>query len=78
MIGDLIGCWLIEIVCKYLFADLAPKPIVTRGRERREARRAAEVKQQQETARIEKEKRDAEQIRELEKQLAQGESRKTR
>ena len=42
MIIDFIGCWAIETVCKYLFADLEPKSIVTRGRERREKRRAAE------------------------------------
>ncbi|KAH9173807.1 endoplasmic reticulum Ca-transporting P-type ATPase [Lactarius sanguifluus] len=42
MIIDFIGCWVIEQVCKYLFADLEPKPLVTRGRERRERRRAAE------------------------------------
>ncbi|KAI9457603.1 endoplasmic reticulum Ca-transporting P-type ATPase [Lactarius psammicola] len=42
MIIDFIGCWAIEQVCKYLFADLEPKPLVTRGRERRERRRAAE------------------------------------
>jgi len=42
MIIDFIGCWAIENVCKYLFADLEPKSIVTRGRERRERRRAAE------------------------------------
>ena len=42
MITDFIGCWVIENVCKYLFADLEPKSIVTRGRERRERRRAAE------------------------------------
>jgi len=42
MIIDFIGCWAIENVCKYLFADLEPKPIVTRGRERRERRRATE------------------------------------
>ncbi|KAI0300122.1 endoplasmic reticulum Ca-transporting P-type ATPase [Multifurca ochricompacta] len=51
MIIDFIGCWVIEKVCKHLFADLEPKPIVTRGRERRERRRAAEelVRQGQET-----------------------------
>jgi manganese-transporting P-type ATPase len=43
MIIDFIGCWVIETVCKYLFADLEPKSIVTRGRERRERRRAAEL-----------------------------------
>ncbi|KII85628.1 hypothetical protein PLICRDRAFT_166290 [Plicaturopsis crispa FD-325 SS-3] len=36
---DFVGCWLIEIVCKHLFADLQPKALVTRGRERREKRR---------------------------------------
>ena len=43
MIIDFIGCWAIENVCKYLFADLEPKSIVTRGRERRERRRAVEL-----------------------------------
>jgi manganese-transporting P-type ATPase len=43
MIIDFIGCWAIENVCKFLFADLEPKSIVTRGRERRERRRAAEL-----------------------------------
>ena len=42
MVIDFIGCWVIEWVCKYLFADLEPKLIVTRGRERRERRRAAD------------------------------------
>jgi cation-transporting ATPase 13A1 len=42
MIIDFIGCWVIETVCKYLFADLEPKSLVTRGRERRERRRARE------------------------------------
>lgn len=42
MIIDFIGCWGIEQVCKYLFANLEPRSIVTRGRERRERRRAAE------------------------------------
>ena len=44
MIIDLAGCWVIEVVCKYLFADLEPKPMVTRGRERREKRRAEEAR----------------------------------
>jgi cation-transporting ATPase 13A1 len=42
MIIDFMGCWAIETVCKYLFADLEPKFIITRGRERRERRRARE------------------------------------
>ena len=43
MIIDFIGCYLIEQVCKALFADLEPKELVTRGRERREKRRAVEA-----------------------------------
>ena len=42
MIIDFAGCWVIEKVCKHLFADLEPKPMVTRGRERREERRRIE------------------------------------
>jgi len=42
MIIDFVGCWVIEVLCKYLFADLEPKPMVTRGRERREQRRLLE------------------------------------
>ncbi len=51
MVIDFIGCWVIEQVCKYLFADLEPKSMVIRGRERREKRRAAEelARQAQET-----------------------------
>ena len=44
MIADFAGCWVIEKLCKYLFADLEPKPLVTRGRERREARRREEAR----------------------------------
>lgn len=42
MIADFAGCWLIELICKNLFADLEPKELVTRGRERREQRRIAQ------------------------------------
>jgi len=42
MVADFIGCWLVEIVCKALFADLAPKQLITKGRERRELRRQEE------------------------------------
>ena len=47
MIVDFMGCWVIEVVCKYLFADLEPKPMVTKGRERREQRRL--IEQQEKT-----------------------------
>ncbi|TFK37047.1 endoplasmic reticulum Ca-transporting P-type ATPase [Crucibulum laeve] len=43
MAVDFAGCWVVEVACKYLFADLEPKPMVTRGRERRERRRREEV-----------------------------------
>ncbi|KAF7789236.1 hypothetical protein EIP86_000177 [Pleurotus ostreatoroseus] len=39
MIIDFAGCWMIEVVCKQLFANLEPKKIVTIGKERREKRR---------------------------------------
>ena len=42
MVIDFVGCFLIEQVCKRLFANLEPKPMITRGRERREKRRAEE------------------------------------
>lgn len=44
MIADFMGCWVVEKICKYLFADLEPKPLITRGRERREARRREEAR----------------------------------
>lgn len=44
MIADFVGCWVVEKLCKYLFADLEPKALITRGRERREARRAEEAR----------------------------------
>jgi len=47
MIIDFVGCWIIETICKYLFADLEPKPMVTRGRERREKRRQLEEQEQE-------------------------------
>ena len=43
MVVDFVGCYIIEKVCKALFANLEPKPMITRGRERREKRRAEEV-----------------------------------
>ncbi|KAF5354144.1 hypothetical protein D9756_007291 [Leucocoprinus leucothites] len=42
MILDFVGYWVIEKVCKYLWADLEPKAMITRGRERREQRRLKE------------------------------------
>ena len=53
MIVDFMGCcqWVIEVACKYLFADLEPKSMVTKGRERREQRRLIE---EQEKAKLKK------------------------
>jgi len=42
MILDFGGCYVVEKVCKKLFATLEPGEMVTRGRERREVRRAEE------------------------------------
>ncbi|PPQ67683.1 hypothetical protein CVT26_007410, partial [Gymnopilus dilepis] len=47
MVIDFAGCWVIEKVCKYFFADLEPKPMVTRGRERREKRRLLEEQEKE-------------------------------
>ena len=47
MIVDYVGCWFIENVCKYLFADLEPRALVTKGRERRDKRRLEEAKKAQ-------------------------------
>ena len=44
MIADFAGCWVIEKACKYVFAELEPKPLITRGRERREARRREQAR----------------------------------
>jgi manganese-transporting P-type ATPase len=53
MLADFIGCWIVEITCKRLFADVAPKALITRGRERREWRRAEEERLRiEEAARI--------------------------
>ena len=42
MIIDFVGCWVIEVVCKRLFAVLETKEMITRGWERREKRRLEE------------------------------------
>jgi len=44
MAVDFVGCYVIEKTCKMLFATLEPKPMITRGRERREARRQLQEK----------------------------------
>ena len=48
MIVDFVGCWLIEVVCKWLFADMEPKAMIVRGRERREKRRITETLEKKE------------------------------
>lgn len=55
---DFVGCWFVEIACKHLFAELEPKPLVTKGRERREARRAIEERE----AEAEKAKKEMEEL----------------
>ena len=45
MILDFGLCFVVEKGCKFLFADLEPAELVTRGRERREKRRALEEKE---------------------------------
>lgn len=43
MIADFALCYTVQKVCKNLFANLEAPELVTRGRERREARRAKEL-----------------------------------
>lgn len=50
MLTDFIGCWIVEVTCKRLFADITPKALVIRGRERRERRRAEEERLKAEEA----------------------------
>jgi len=82
MLADFVGSWLVEIICKHLFADLEPKPLVTRGRDRREARRVEEVKRLAEEKRIQEriqeDKEDAERQAAAANAIAELESRKTR
>ena len=42
MAVDFVGCWIVEILCKTLFADLVLKTLITKGRERRELGRQEE------------------------------------
>ena len=44
MVLDYVGCWFIENICKYLFANLEPRALITKGRERRDQRRLEEAK----------------------------------
>jgi cation-transporting ATPase 13A1 len=43
MIADFALCYVVQRVCKNLFANLEAPELVTRGRERRDARRAKEL-----------------------------------
>ena len=52
MILDYGAAWAAEIVMKYFFSDHHPKPIITKGIERREARRAIQLKQAEEVKRL--------------------------
>ena len=63
MVVDFGGCWLIEVACKYLFADMQPKAMIVRGRERREERR---------TVQAERERREAEEKAQAERESEKG------
>jgi manganese-transporting P-type ATPase len=52
MVIDFAGCWLIELICKHFFADLEPKDMITRGRERRERRRRLQELEKQQAKAI--------------------------
>ncbi|WVR06851.1 hypothetical protein IAU60_003887 [Kwoniella sp. DSM 27419] len=52
MVADFAGCWAMEKGCKNLFASLEPVEMVTRGRERREKRRAEEQRIKEEEQKV--------------------------
>jgi len=52
MIIDFCGCWVIETMCKYLFANIEPKVMITKGRERREARRKLQEQEKRSRANV--------------------------
>lgn len=47
MFIDFVGAWVIDKVLKAIFASDTPKSLITRGSERREARREAEKREQE-------------------------------
>lgn len=52
MIIDFCGCWVIETMCKYLFANIEAKGMITKGRERREARRKLQEQEKRSRANV--------------------------
>ena len=48
MVIDFAGCYVVERVCKALFAELEPAELVTRGSARREKRRLIQDKERKE------------------------------
>ncbi|KIL62774.1 hypothetical protein M378DRAFT_165239 [Amanita muscaria Koide BX008] len=52
MIIDFCGCWVIETMCKYLFANIEAKVMITKGRGRREARRKLQEQEKRSRANV--------------------------
>lgn len=54
MLADFGLCFIMERGCKFLFADLEPAELVTRGRERREKRRMLEEREKEVAGEVKK------------------------
>ena len=54
MVLDYGGAWISDIVLKYFFGDTTPKELITRGSERREARRIAQKHEQELVEKVKK------------------------
>lgn len=55
MAADFVGCWIVEKICKYLFAVHEPKEMITRGWERRIGRRQKQEQERKAEAAAKKE-----------------------
>lgn len=69
MLLDFGGSFLMEIIAKNLLSDVRPRPMVTKGIERREERRRIEEVEKARLKSIEDEKAEAEAIANVEKKL---------
>ncbi|KAG0149092.1 hypothetical protein CROQUDRAFT_89665 [Cronartium quercuum f. sp. fusiforme G11] len=69
MLLDFGGSFLLEIIAKHLLSDVHPRPMVTKGLERRESRRKIEEAEVARLKAIAEEKAEAEAIAEAEKKF---------
>lgn len=79
MLLDFGGAYVVEFLAKALFLDVRPRPMVTKGSERREARRAIEEAERQAIETKAREEAEKQLIEDAEARLeAEAETRKDR